>query len=173
MGVETSQEKRWEYDVVEVGQTGAPFTVEVTNDLISKYAERVRNPNPVYRSGPDDDLTAMPTMLIAVAPLRRFSIAEANGFVALELASESPRQTPFAKCEVRWKRPFGAGDTITSVCSVIDKYERRGSKFVTFRVEARNQHDELVAEYDYTSIFEYARGQKPVAGAASGEEQAK
>ena len=56
-----------------------------------------------------------------------------------------------------------AGDTITSVGSVIDKYERRGSKFVTFRVEARNQHDELVAEYDYTSIFEYAKGQKHAA----------
>lgn len=156
------EEKRWEYEAVEVGQKGTPFTVEVTSDLISKYAQRVRNPNPAYQEE-DDHLLAMPTMVIAAAPLRRFDVAEANGYVALELVQDNPRQTPFAKCEVRWHRPMRAGDTITSVGSVVDKYERRGSKFVTFRVEARNQHDELVAEYDYTSIFEYAKGQKHAA----------
>ena len=163
--METVEEKRWEFDAVEVGQKGTPFTVEVTNDLISKYAQRVRNPNPAYQAA-DEQVLAMPTMVIAAAPLRRFDVAEANGFVALELVKDSPRQTPFAKCEVRWHSPMRAGDTITSVCSVIDKYERRGSKFVTFRVEARNQHDEFVAEYDYTSIFEYAKGQKQVAAKA-------
>ena len=122
----------------------------------------MRNPNPAYQAA-DEQVLAMPTMVIAAAPLRRFDVAEANGYVALELVKDSPRQTPFAKCEVRWHSPMRAGDTITSVCSVIDKYERRGSKFVTFRVEARNQHDELVAEYDYTSIFEYAKGQKQAA----------
>ena len=167
--METVEEKRWEYEVVEVGQKGTPFTVEVTQDLISKYAQRVRNPNPAYQED-DDQLLAMPTMVIAAAPLRRFDVAEANGFVALELVQDSPRQTPFAKCEVRWHSPMRAGDTITSVCSVIDKYERRGSKFVTFRVEARNQHDEMVAEYDYTSIFEYAKGQKQAADQAKAAE---
>ena len=159
--METVEEKRWEYEAVEVGQRGTPFTVEVTQDLVSKYAQRVRNPNPAYQEE-DDQLLAMPTMIIAAAPLRRFDVAEANGFVALELVQDNPRQTPFAKCEVRWHNPMRAGDSITSVGRVIDKYERRGSKFVTFRVEARNQHDELVAEYDYTSIFEYAKGQKHV-----------
>ncbi len=160
--METVEEKRWEFDAVEVGQKGTPFTVEITNELISLYAKRVRNPNPAYRAE-DEALLAMPTMVIAAAPLRRYDVAEANGFVCLERVSVAPRQTPFAKCEVRWHIPMRAGDTITSVCSVIDKYERRGSKFVTFRVEARNQHDELVSEYDYTSIFEYAQGQKQAA----------
>ena len=41
---------------------------------------------------------------------------------------------------------------------------------MTFRVEARNQHDELVAEYDYTSIFEYAKGQKQAADQAKAAE---
>ena len=157
--METVEEKRWEYDAVEVGQKGTPFTVEITNELISLYAQRVRNPNPAYREE-NEALVAMPTMVIAAAPLRRYDVAEANGFVALERVADSPRQTPFAKCEVRWHSPICAGDTITSVCSVIDKYVRRGSKFVTFRVEARNQRDDLAAEYDYTSIFEYAQGQK-------------
>jgi acyl dehydratase len=45
---------------------------------------------------------------------------------------------------------------------VLEKYERRGSKFVTFRVEAINQRREKAAEYDYTCIFEYAKGQRTV-----------
>ena len=47
-----------------------------------------------------------------------------------------------------------------------DTYERRGSKFVTFRVEAANQRGDKVAEYDYTCIFEYAKGRQEVPPAA-------
>ena len=91
-----------------MGQKGTPFTVEVTQDLVSKYAQRVRNPNPAYQEE-DDQLLAMPTMIIAAAPLRRFDVAEANGYVALELVQENPRQTPFAKCEVRVAQPNARG----------------------------------------------------------------
>ena len=45
---------------------------------------------------------------------------------------------------------------------MLEKYERRGSRFVTFRVEATNQRGEEVAQYDYTCIFDYAQGQKAV-----------
>jgi hypothetical protein len=105
-------------------------------------------------------MLAMPTMITRVAPLRRHDIAAHNGFVALERAAENPRQTPFTKCEVRWFGPLRAGDSITSYGRIIDKYERRRNKFVTFRIEATNQRGEVVAEYDYTCIFEYAPGQK-------------
>jgi hypothetical protein len=158
------QEVRWEYDAVEVGQTGPEVTIDVTDALVSQYASTVRNDNPAYHAGPEPSgnggKLAMPTMLLRVAPLRRHEIAANNGFVALERASENPRQTPFAKCEIRWFAPVRADDSITSFGRILEKYERRGNKFVTFRVEARNQHSQKVAEYDYTCIFEYARGQK-------------
>ena len=101
-------------------------------------------------------------MVLTYAPLLRDEVAEANGFVALEQSKRARRQTPFAKCEIRWHHPARAGDTITGTRRVLEKYERRGSKFVTFRVEATNQDGQLVAEYDYTCIFEYAQGQKQV-----------
>jgi acyl dehydratase len=63
-----------------------------------------------------------------------------------------------------------AGDTITGRRRVLEKYERRGSKFVTFRVEAINQHGELAAEYDYTCIFEYAKGQREVPAKGAGSQ---
>jgi acyl dehydratase len=104
----------------------------------------------------------MPTMVLAYAPLLRENIAEANGFVALERSKTARRQTPFAKCEIRWFRPVLSEDAITANRRVLEKYERRGSKFVTFRVAAVNQRRETVAEYDYTCIFEYAQGRKEV-----------
>ncbi len=158
----TQQEVRWEYDAVEVGQKGPDMTIEITEELIAEYADAMRNPNPIYHPGGGDSdgeaMPAMPTIVFRVAPLRRQDIASNNGFVALERASENPRQTPFAKCEIRWSAPMRAGDSITSFGRIIDKQERRGNKFVTFRIEATNQNGQKVAEYDYTCIFEYAKG---------------
>ena len=104
----------------------------------------------------------MPTMAVSYAPLLRAEIAENNGFTALEQSKTARRQTPFAKCEARWFQPAFVGDTITGVGRVLEKYERRGSKFVTFRIEAQNQRGEPVGRYDYTCIFEYAQGQREV-----------
>lgn len=163
------QEPRWEYDVVELGQQGPSIVVDVSEDLIAKYATAVRNDSPAYqpsaeRDANGEDSLAMPTMITRVAPLRRPDIAANNGFVAQEKAKENPFQTPFAKCEIKWFAPMRAGDTLTSFGHIVDKYERRGNKFVTIRVEATNQDGVKVAEYDYTCIFEFGKGQKKPEG---------
>ena len=161
------QEKLWTFDSVEAGQVGNETTVEITAGNIAEYARLALNESSAYR--PDaSGLVAMPTMVLSYAPLLREEIAEANGFVAVEVSKTARSQTPFAKCEVRWFLPVVAGDTITGRRRVLEKYERRGSKFVTFRVEAVNQRGELAAEYDYTCIFEYAKGQREVPAKGAG-----
>jgi acyl dehydratase len=155
------QEKLWTFDSVEAGQVGNETTVEITAENIAGYARLALNDSPAYQSG-GNGLVAMPTMVLSYAPLLREEIAEANGFVAVEVSKTARSQTPFAKCEARWFLPVVAGDTITGRRRVLEKYERRGSKFVTFRVEAVNQRGDLAAEYDYTCIFEYAKGQRDV-----------
>jgi acyl dehydratase len=159
------QEKLWDYDAVQPGQAGQPTVVSLNDENIAEYALASQNPDPRYQKAgvnqePGRPLVAMPTMALTYAPLLRDDIAENNGFVALEQSKTARRQTPFAKCEIRWFRPAQAGDIITGARRVLEKYERRGSKFVTFRVEAANQHGEKVAEYDYTCIFAYARGRR-------------
>ena len=161
------QEKLWEYDAVEPGQAGHPTVVSLTPEHIAAYALVAQNPDARFqRSGTSPEyggsLVAMPTMVLTYAPLLRDDIAARNGFVALEESRTARRQTPFAKCEIRWFRPVRAGDTITGTRRVLEKYERRGSRFVTFRVEASNQRGELVATYDYTCVFSYARGRREV-----------
>ena len=161
------QERLWDYDAVEPGQAGKSTTVLITPENIGAYALVAQNPNSRYQDASANveyggSLVAMPTMALTYAPLLRDEIAANSGFVALEDSKTARRQTPFAKCEIRWLRPVYAGDTITGSRSVLEKYERRGSKFVTFRVEATNQRAEKVAEYDYTCIFEYTKGQRTV-----------
>ena len=160
------KEKLWLYDVVEPGQTGEPTVVRLTAENITEYARVTQNPDPNYRvpMGETDPvaLVAMPTMVLSYAPLLRETIARANGFVAQEISNTARRQTPFAKCEIRWFRVVQEADIITANRRVLEKYERRGSRFVTFRVEATNQRRDPVAEYDYTCIFDYVQGRKEV-----------
>ena len=155
------KERLWTFDAVEPGQIGNETTVEITSENIAEYARLALNSSPIYQSAASN-LVAMPTMVLSYAPLLREEIASANGFVAVEVSKTSRSQTPFAKCEIRWFMPVTAGDVITGRRRVLEKYERRGSKFVTFRVEAINQRGQLAAEYDYTCIFEYAQGQREV-----------
>lgn len=160
-------ERLWDYDAVEPGQAARPTVVTITAEQIAEYADIAQNPDPRYRLGNGSDEydgapVPMPTMAVSYAPLLRPEIAENNGFVALEHSRTARRQTPFAKCEARWFRPAFVGDTITGVARVLEKYERRGSKFVTFRIEAENQRGEPVGRYDYTCIFQYAHGQRAV-----------
>ena len=170
------EEKLWGYDAVEPGQAGRPTVVTITAGNIAEYAALSQNPDARFRTpGADPEFpgpAAMPTMALSYSPLLRDDIAGNNGFLALEQSKTARRQTPFAKCEARWYTPVLAGDTITGNRRVLEKYERRGSKFVTFRVECDNQDGVRVAEYDYTCIFHYAGGQRetpqdrPAPGAA-------
>ena len=160
-------EKLWTFEAVEPGQCGAETVVAITAENIAGYAEVALNGDARYR-GPGAAL-AMPTMVLAYAPLLREEIAEANGFVALEQSRTARRQTPFAKCEIRWHQPVGAEDVITGRRGVLEKYERRGSRFVTFRVEGVNQRSETAVEYDYTCIFDYAGGQREVPAGSSAD----
>lgn len=162
-----AQEKLWDYDAVAPGQDGPVTVVTLSAEHIAAYASVAQNPDPRFHTSAENPeyagaLVAMPTMVLTYAPLMRPEIAEHQGFVALEESKTARRQTPFAKCEVRWFQPVRAGDTLTGTRRVLEKYERRGSRFVTFRIEASNQRGEAVAMYDYTCIFSYAKGQQQV-----------
>ena len=157
-------EKLWTYEAVEPGQYGAETVVAITAGNIAGYAQVALNDDPRYRG--TSATLAMPTMVLAYAPLLREEIAEANGFIAQEQSKTARRQTPFAKCEIRWHKPICDGDVITGTRGVLEKYERRGSRFVTFRVGAINQRGETAVEYDYTCIFDYAGGQREVSAAS-------
>ena len=160
-------EQIYEWDVAQVGDESPPFVYEVTRDKIADYCRAARYENPVYvndaaaREVGFPAAFAPPTMLYTYAPQRRSALVEAKGYVAPEQSRVNPRSTPFVSTNIRFQGTLVlSGDVITSVTRVADKFERRGNKFITFHVSAHNQKGEAVAEYDYTCIWEYGRGQK-------------
>ena len=149
--------RTWDYEAVEVGQRAQPIVTEVTADSIVRHASTSRSTNPEDYS--DAPPFAMPTQIFSLAPKNRAGVAENNGMTII-----TAHATPFAKCEGRWFAPIRLGDTVTSVAAVLEKYERRGNKFVTLRLEAHNGRGEKLAEIDHTSIFEFGKRDRPARG---------
>ncbi len=145
-----TEARTWDYEAVEVGQRAQPIVTEVTPDSIVRHASTSRSTNPAHFS--DAPLFAMPTQIFSLAPKNRAGVAENNGMTVI-----TAHATPFAKAEGRWFAPIRLGDTVTSVATVLEKYERRGNKFVTLRLEAHNGCGEKLAEIDHTSIFEFRK----------------
>ena len=146
--------RTWDYDAVEVGQRAQPIVTEVTPDSIVRHASTSRSMSPDHFSGAPP--FAMPTQIFSLAPKNRVGVAENNGMTVI-----TAHATPFAKAEGRWFAPIRLGDTVTSVATVLEKYERRGNKFVTLRLEAHNDGGEKLAEIDHTSIFEFRKTDQP------------
>src|SRR5205823_2745404 len=84
----------------------------------------------------------------------RNEVMHARGYASPE--EKGDRSTPYAKGEVFFQRALRPGDEITSNAWLEDKYERRGSQFMTFRVRAADSRGEPVGEYTYTIIWRQA-----------------
>ncbi|MYB48328.1 MAG: hypothetical protein F4X72_03500 [Dehalococcoidia bacterium] len=149
-----TETRTWDYEAVEVGQRAQPIVKEATPDSIVRHASTSRSTNPDHFS--DAPPFAMPTQILSLAPKNRAGVAENNGMTVI-----TAHATPFAKAEGRWFAPIRLGDTVTSVATVLEKYERRGNKFVTLRLEAHNDGGEKLAEIDHTSIFEFRKSDQP------------
>jgi len=150
----------YDWDVAEVGHAAPPFTFAVTEEAIAKYCRAVRDENPLYldpqaaANGPFGGIVAPPGFVFMCSPLRRNEVMHAQGYASPEEKAEY--QTPYAKAEVFPRRPIRPGDQITSVVTLEDKYERRGNKFITWRVRANDANGEPTHEYTYTIIWRQA-----------------
>ena len=160
------EERIYDWDAVTVGHDSPPMEFHVTIGVIADYCTAIGNDNPIYR----DEAAARaagfltipspPTMVHRYAPERRQDIINSRGYIAYEQSKGAPRTTPFVSARINFRAPVFAGDTVTSVTTAAEKYERKGNKFVVFHVTGHNQRGELVADHDYICIWEYAKGRK-------------
>ena len=172
MGAEDSSDKImpqdervYEWDVVEIGDESFPYVYEVTEKNIADYSRAVGYENPVYVNGAAakevgfPGIVAPPAMVYTYAPHRRHDVMRARGYVAPDQSRLSPRSTPLVSTATSFQgilvRP---GDLITSITRVVDKFQRQGSKFVTFQVTAHNQRGEKVVQYDYVCLWDTSSG---------------
>jgi 3-hydroxybutyryl-CoA dehydratase len=150
----------YDWEVARVGDAAPPFTYAVTAESIRDYCLAVRNENALYLDpdaaarGPFGGIVAPPTYFFKCAPLRRNEVMHARGYASPE--ERADRATPYAKSELHFLRPVRPGDEITSSGELEDKYERRGSQFITWRARAHDQRGEPVVDYSYTIIWRQA-----------------
>lgn len=147
----------YNWAVAAIGDAAPPFSYTVTRDSIAKYCDAVRSWNPLYldeaaaAKGPFGRIVAPPSYAIKAAPLRRNEVMHAKGFAAPEEKGEY--QTPYAKCELRFRCPIFPGDTVVSRVFLEDKIERRGKRFAQWRVEATNASGKALFDYTYTTVW--------------------
>lgn len=55
--------------------------------------------------------------------------------------------------EDRFGVPARAGDTLTTRLRIVDKFERKGRRFLKYEMFTRNQRDELVCEVIFAAII--------------------
>ena len=165
---EPQEERTYEWDVAEIGHESPPYVYEVTAEKIADYCRAVQYENPVYVSDAAakkmgfPGLLAPPTMLYTYAPQRRHDVMSASGYIAPEQSTHNPRSTPFVSTDIRFQGvQVGPGDVITSTTRLVDKFQRRANKFITFRVTAHNQRMQKVAEYDYVCLWETQSKKSP------------
>ena len=162
------EEKMYDWEVMEIGHTCPPMTVEITKESIANYARSVQNSNPIYyedeaaKAAGFDGVIGAPTMCYSFAPMRRNVIMNHHGYVSPEQATKDTRSTPFAGSDIVFQGlPVRPGDAITSTSTLDNRWETRsGNRFVSFRIVAHNQRGEKVVEYLYNIIWELSRGQK-------------
>ena len=160
----------YEWETAEIGDAAPPLTLTITQEIIDKYCRAVRNDNPIYRDpeaarkGPFGRIVAPPAFIFKGAPMRRNEVMHAKGYASPE--ERSDRSTPYAKAFAEFQRPIFLGDEITSVVSLEDKYERRGNQFITWRINAQNQHGESIGTYAYTIIWRQGPKEQRPAGVA-------
>ena len=148
----------YEWSVAEIGDSALPEDHPVDPARIALYVKTSGDRNPLFtdeklaRSLGFDGLKVPASMAIRMAPGRRTHIMKQKGY------RQPIRPTPFARWECQFFAPVKPGDVITSESRLDEKYEKRGRKYLVWKVTGRNQRGENVVEYLWTNSWE---GSKP------------
>ncbi len=138
------------FERAEPGLTFPPYTFDVREDEVHAYLEVLSEQNPLYW---DDTTAAQAGFQGRVVPpvfMNRFA-----HFIPMlhAMGWERPEETFHAGSQFTFLAPVYIGDTITSTLQVEQRYERRGKKYVTFRIDAVNQRGVQVATKIHTSVW--------------------
>lgn len=122
------------FEEIEVGKPFLPETARLTRELIEEYRAVVGDWNPLYDgSSPQADRLAPPTF----GSLYLFSVFH-NTY------PPAPGRL-HTSLDFEFLEPWREGDTITVEGSVLDKYVKRGRKYLLFALTFTDQHGVEVA----------------------------
>ena len=118
---------------IEKGRQFMPYYFKVDEETILKYCEAIGEKNPIF-----NDAEAAKKMGYAglLAPPTTACIYTMKGFLD---EVEMPPGCIHAGQIFDFKNPAIVGDELTTNTTVLDKYEKRGKKFVIIEAVTKNQ----------------------------------
>ncbi|MCC6472955.1 MAG: MaoC family dehydratase N-terminal domain-containing protein [Burkholderiales bacterium] len=140
----------YDWERAAAGHEASPVTVEITVDSIRRYASALRDDNPAFDPASGRPLGVPPVLVRVYAPLRRRELVAEQG------ARYPEHPTPAVRWHCRVLRPLHAGERITSVTRVCDKYLRNGRHFLEWEVQARRDAH-TVAVFRYVNLWDRGR----------------
>src|ERR1051325_7899802 len=134
------------------GKTYPPFEYEVGREKIREYANAVGESSPVHQ---DREAARGAGFRDVVAP-PMFAVVYSTGSVAPgvldpELGINIARMLHGSQ-EFVWGAPVCAGDTITTITTLKDLYERGGMEFYVFESVSENQDGQETVRGTWTNI---------------------
>ena len=139
-------------DASKVGKSYPPFEYEVGREKIREYANAVGEESAVHQDG---DAAREAGFRDVVAP-PMFSVVYSAGAMAPaildpDLGIDLMRMLHGSQ-EFVWGEPVCSGDTITTVSTVKDIYEKDGKVFYVFESVSTNQDGREVVRGTWTNI---------------------
>jgi acyl dehydratase len=145
-----SEHRELTYDFFNKGQELPVYTHTVTEEEIDKYCRSTGEDNPVYL----DDAAAREAGLegrVAPPMMVRYYAHMQN--VLGEYGLAVPGHSIHAAGEYQFLSAVRPGDTIKTSGRVIEKYIKKGRKYLSFELVSRNQRGEIAVLNRHTSVW--------------------
>ncbi len=136
------------WEDLEPGKVIASHTYLITTEDLREEAEAYEDYNPIYS---DPEFAKHTDLGYVVAP---FYITLGEFLPPLmKVGLKMGVNTIYSKSIREWFKPIFVGDVITKTLVLEEKYEKRGKKFYTWRIDWTNEDGELVMRHLRTSYW--------------------
>ena len=140
------------YDDVEIGTKTPPYEYHLTEETARGYAEAVEDDNPLYR---DENAAKEAGFDGIIAPPSTVGIYSlmSNFLGAYTPKLRPPPGSVHARQVYEFFKPVKPGEKITSYAKFIDKYERKGRKYIVIETIHKNEKGEIVVRGECVGIW--------------------
>lgn len=134
-------EKTLRFADVRVGEELESVTVEVTGDMVGEYGEILGDKNPYYARNEDFAGPIGPPSMASILASKPFD------------ARYNPEPGGIhAKQEFEFHNPILPGTEVRISGKVVDKYEKRGRKYIVFETRIEDEEGRLLVKSKSYSI---------------------
>lgn len=140
------------FDELDIGMEFPPISYDLTEKTVLEYTEVVEDRNPLYMNE-EEAIKLGFESVIAPATILSLYTKPSNILSGLRPKKRPPSGSIHAAQKYEFINEVKPGDVITSVSKVVDKYLKKGRKYVHIETCCYNEKEEKVAVGEATAIW--------------------